>query len=217
MKKVLVITVVVALFLGACASPPDPVPPPDQEYDAARALRAQITQNDLAQFARMENQRGDAAFAAGEAAYNAGDYESALASFGEAIENYTVVVREGFRGQAAARKTAADAQKQRADAARANVAVPDDYQAALTVYNQANAAVEAGRAADAVPLYENAQTLFSAAADRAEEARRQAIDAVNRAAARRAQLEQEQQRLEQEALEAEREAEGTLTDPEGDQ
>ncbi len=217
MQKTLVIAVLVALILGACASPPDPVPPPDQEYDAARALRTQIAQNDLAQFARTENQRGDAAFAAGEAAYNAGEYEAARAGFNEAIENYTVVVREGFRGQAAARKTAADAQKQRAEAARADVAVPQDFQSALTVYNQANAAVDAGRAEDAVPLYENATTLFSVAADRAEEARRRALNAVDRASARREQLDAEQQRLEQEALEGEIEAAESLAEPEGDQ
>ncbi|TVQ27186.1 MAG: DUF4398 domain-containing protein [Spirochaetaceae bacterium] len=217
MQRALVIAVLAALLIGACASPPDPVPPPDQEYDAARALRTQIAQSDLAQFARTENQRGDAAFAAGETAYNAGEYEAARAGFNEAIENYTVVVREGFRGQAAARKTAADAQKQRAEAARADVAVPDDYQAALTVYNQANTAVEAGSPADAIPLFENATTLFSVAADRAEEARRRAVNAVGRADARRAQLDAEQQRLEQEALEGEIEAEESLAGPEGDQ
>jgi tetratricopeptide (TPR) repeat protein len=197
-----VAAVVAAIALiAACASGPEPAPAPDGEYDEAKALRSRIEQNDLATYAPSEYDAGEAAFAAGETAYEAEDYGTAKTEFDSAITNYRDVIRAGYRAIASARKGSADTEKQKADDIKAAVAVADDYEEALAIYQAAAAAEADGDDETAAELYENAATLFLEVYELAAEKRAAALDALNRATERTSGLNAQRESLEQEARE----------------
>ncbi|MFW5718412.1 MAG: hypothetical protein ACOC37_03785 [Spirochaetota bacterium] len=180
MHKTIGVVVALVALLGACASAPEPVPPPDEAYDTAKNLRAQIQEFDLAQYAQSEFDVGEEQFAAGEVAYETEEYTVAEEAFNLAIDRYTEVIDEGFRAVAGARRQEAEAQKELADEAKAGVAIPDAYEAAEAVYNEAIDAETDGNAQHAAELYENAAVLYAEAYEQADEKRKQALDAMNR-------------------------------------
>lgn len=201
MKRSLPIIIAAVALLAACATAPEPVEPPDDEYETARSLRSQIEDFDLAQYAQGEFEAGEEQFVAGEAAYETEDFAAAEGAFNLAIDSYTSVVRAGFRAIASARREEATAERTRAEEVRAEVAVAEQYEAALAVYEQAVAAEEAGNDQEAAELYENAVTLFGEAFLAASEKRRQALDALSRVDERIEGLDTQREQLEESARE----------------
>lgn len=196
MHRTIGIVVAIVALLGACASAPEPAPRPDEEYDTAKSLRAQIQEHDLAQYARSEFDVGEEQFAAGELAYETEDYAAAEEAFNLAIDRYTEVIDEGFRAIAGARREEATTQKELADEAKAGVAVPDAYEAALAVYNEAIDESADGNDQHAAELFENAASLFAEAYQQADARRRQALDAMNRIDQRVDELDVQRESLE---------------------
>lgn len=201
MSKAFGIIIVTVAILGACASAPQTVAPPDEAYDTAKTLRAQIQEFNLAQYARTEFEAGEGQFRSAEAAYDTEEYAVAGEGFGLAIDNYTIVLREGFRAVAGQRREQASSAKQRADDMKASVAVPDDYAEALDIYNRAIAAQGAGNDQLAAELFENAAILFSRVYDLASDKRRQALEAIGRVDERIENLETQRDTLERDARE----------------
>lgn len=196
MHKTIGAVVAIVALLGACASAPEPVPPPDDAYDTAEELRTQIQDYELAQYAQSEFDVGEQQFAAGEVAYENEEYAVAEEAFNLAIDRYTVVIREGFRAIAGARREEATAQKELADEAKAGVAVPDAYEAAQAVYNEAIDEAAEGNDRHAAELFENAAFLFAEAYQQADDKRRQALDAMNRVDQRVRDLDVQRETLE---------------------
>jgi tetratricopeptide (TPR) repeat protein len=201
MKRAAGIVIIVIALLGACATAPEPVQPPDEEYDTAKTLRSQIQEFELAQYARSEFDAGEEQFAAGEVAYETEEYETAGEAFNLAIDSYTIVIRDGFRAIAGARREEATAQRQLADEVRGQVALADEYNAALDVFTEAVAAEEAGEDQRAAELFENAALLFADVYQQATEKRRQALDALGRVDQRIEGLGVQREELEAEARE----------------
>lgn len=201
MNRSLPIIIAVVALLAACASAPEPVDPPDDEYETARSLRSQIQDFDLAQYARTEFESGEEQFLAGEAAYETEDFASAEGAFNLAIDSYTTVIRTGFRAVATARREEAAAERARAEEVRAEVAVAEQYEEALAVYEQAVAAEEAGNDQEAAELYENAVALFGEAFLAASEKRQQALEALSRVDERIQGLGEQREELEESARE----------------
>ena len=196
MHRTIGVVVALVALLGACASAPETVPPPDEAYDTAKSLRAQIQEYDLAQYAQSEFDTGEEQFAAGEVAYETEEYNVAEEAFNLAIDRYTEVIDQGFRAIAGARREEATAQKDLADEAKAGVAVPDAYEAAEAVYNEAIDAETEGNDQHAAELYENAAILFAEAYQQADEKRKQALDAMNRVDQRVEDLDVQRETLE---------------------
>jgi tetratricopeptide (TPR) repeat protein len=203
MRKTLVVAIGLAalltLLFAACSSTPEPVPPPDEVYDQAKALRSTIQEYDLAQYSQSAYDRGEAAFKEGETQYNAEQFAEAETSFNEAVDNYRTVVDAGFRAISTSRKSKADDAKSRADGLKARVALPDDYQEAQDVYDEAVAAAAAGDDQKAAELFENAETLFEQVYQAAAEKKRLAEEAVGNAGRSLNDLDTKRQELEDEA------------------
>ena len=179
MKRIAAIAVVAIVMLGACPTAPEPVEPPDELYDQAKELRSLIEEFDLAQYSEAEYEAGESAFGDGESAYRAEDYATAESEFTVAVEQYRTVVANGFRAVSTARKGDADAQKALADGVRASVAVPEAYEGAMEIYDQALAAQQDGDDETAAELFENATTLFTQAYEQAAEKKRLAEEALS--------------------------------------
>ncbi|MFW6292942.1 MAG: hypothetical protein ACOC7V_11530 [Spirochaetota bacterium] len=205
MKRAIGAIIVAVALLAACASGPEPVPAPDEAYETAKTLRAQIQEFDLAQYAQSEFDSGESQFASAELAYNTEDYATAEEGFNLAIDSYTRVIRAGFRAIAGARQEEAEAQRALADEVKASVALADDYAAALDIYNEAVAETEAGNDQEAATLFENAAALFAQVFEDASDKRRQAIEAMDRVDERIEDLDVQRESLEQSAREDEEE------------
>ena len=111
MKKTLMIAVAAVALFGACSSTPEPVPPPDEVYDEAKALRSEIIELDLAQYAQSQYDTGETAFNEGETRYNAEEYPEAETQFNTAVSRFTEVLQIGLRAIWTARQ--GDAQDSR--------------------------------------------------------------------------------------------------------
>lgn len=201
MKRTLVIAVAALALFGACASAPEPVQPPDEAYDEAKALRSEIIELDLAQYAQSKYDTGEAAFNEGETRYNAEEYAEAGTQFNTAISSYEEVLQIGLRAIWTARKGDADGAKSRADDVKASVAVPEEYAEAQAVYDEAQAAATAGDDERAAELFENAEVLFDQAYELAAEKKRQAEAALNNVDRSLQDLDTRRQELEDEARE----------------
>ncbi len=201
MRKALILVIVASALLAACATGPEPLVPPDEAYDTARLLRAQILEFELAQHAQSMFEAGEAQFNTAVAAYDEEDYETAAEVFDLAIDSYTIVLRDGFRAVAIARQEEATAEKTRAESARADVAVPEQYGRALEVYNDGIRAMDTGDNQGAAELFETAAGMFAEAWRLAVSRRREAEEAVRRAERRIQELEEQRETLEEEARE----------------
>ena len=201
MKRIAAVAVVAIVLLGGCPSAPETVDPPDELYDEAKELRSLIVEFDLAQYSDAEFQAGETAFSDGESAYSSGDYATAEAEFTVAVDQYRIVVADGFRAISTARKGEADTEKARADAIHAAVAVPESYQSALDIYNQAIAAEDDGDDEAAAELFENATTLFQQVYEAAAEKKRLAEEALSNIGNTLDTLDQHRTDLEQRAAE----------------
>ena len=197
MTRTMGIIIVAVALLAACATAPEAVPPPDEAYDTAKSLRAQIQRFDLAQYAQSEFEAGEEHFITAEQAYEGEDYATAETGFDLAIDRYMIVIDEGFQALVARARESATTQRARAEEVKADVAVATAYAEALSVYNEALEAQEAGDNELAQELFSNAATLFEQAYEQAAEKQRQALDALDRVDERIEGLERRRGELEE--------------------
>ncbi len=157
-----------------------------QKRTQAAALKTTIEEKDLAAYDSGNYAIANEKYALAESTY-AADPEAALDALDEAILRYNLVVQKGFESYAATRKAPADDAKVKADEAKANVAVKEDYAKAQALYDEAAAAMAAGRYEDAASLYDQSSGLFEAATASAlekkatAEAALQSLDAASEA------------------------------------
>jgi hypothetical protein len=170
-------------------APAPEVPKPDAEYQAAKALRATVTQFELAHYDQASFDAAEASFQDGEGAYGK-DNTKAKADFEQAIAGYQKVLDGGFPALIAERKAAADDAKAIADMLKASVAVKADYSAGLNAYNQAMKANQAKDYAKCVGLFNQAEAKFTAAADRARQLKAQAENSMDAVQAQLTEAEQ---------------------------
>jgi tetratricopeptide (TPR) repeat protein len=165
-KTLLLLVPAAALFLiVSCASPPETVEElpeaPEKEYAQAKELRQLIDDYDLDAASPAAYQAAEESYQKGEAAYGK-DNAAAKTAFQEAIKGYQDVISDAFPQLVGRRQSEVDAVKQAADELKASVAVKDKYAAALSVYDQAKAAREAGNFEEALKLLDEAEELFEA-------------------------------------------------------
>jgi tetratricopeptide (TPR) repeat protein len=200
MRRSLLLTAVVAVLVGACATAPE-AEPPDAERDEAQELQNTINEYELGQFAEAEKEQGDNAFNTAEAAYEEGEYNAALAGFTEAIDNYRTVIQNGLGTLVAARRSETEEIRQQALDVKADVAVSDAFEVASATYEEALAAEGAGDLERALELFEEAESEFQLAYDQAVELREEAQQALERVGERRQELENQREELEEETRE----------------
>lgn len=201
MRRAIGMIIIATAFLGACATGPEPVPPPDEARDTARTLRAQILEFDLAQYAEDEFEVGETQFTTAEVAFETEDYETAEQAYNLAIDRYTIVIRDGFQTIAGTRREEATEAKALADEVKASVAMAENYAEALEIYDRAVDAADAGNHQEAAELFENAALLFIRVYDQAAEKQRQALDALGRVDQRIDELDVQRDALERSVLE----------------
>ena len=177
-------------------APAPEVPKPDAEYQAAKDLRATVTEFGLDRYDAESFKAAEASFADGEDNYGK-DNTKAKADFEQAIAGYQKVLDGGFPALVAERKAAADDAKTIADMLKADVAVKRDYKAALDSYNQAIKANQAKDYAKSVGLFEQAETRFTAVADKARELKAQAESSMDEVQAQLTDAEQKATEAEQ--------------------
>jgi hypothetical protein len=180
MRKALLVVLAVTAFLLAvsCAStPPEPPAPlPEAELAQAKQLKEKADRYNLGPLVQAEYSVAEADLKAGEAAYGT-DNAAAKVSLDKAIVGYQSVLDKAgplYLGGIHDRTAAA---KKSADDLKASVAVKDDYAKAQAVYDRALAAKAAGDLATATKDFEEARTLFEAAAKVAKEKRDKALAA----------------------------------------
>ncbi|WP_455381380.1 hypothetical protein, partial [Salinispira pacifica] len=135
-----------AVILASCASTPAPapqtaptaatVPAPDQELQRAKDLKAQVEQYGLDKQVPAAYQRGVAALDAGQGAMGT-DNATAKTKLDEAIAAFEEVYNTGFPVLVADREQEVAKAKQEALAAKADKAVPDQFQQAADIEKQA--------------------------------------------------------------------------------
>ena len=101
----------------------------------------------------------------------------------EALLRYNIVWKTGWEISATSGRDAAGEYKVEAEAIKAEVAVKDDYDAALAVWNEAMVYYAAGDYENALPLLERAKGMFKAVYETAAAKRAAAEAAINAAAA----------------------------------
>lgn len=212
---VLLVLAAAAVLMVSCktAPPPEPVQPepvqpepvqpepaavpkPEQEYQAAKELRATVTQFGLDRYEAEAFGKAETSFKDGEAAYGK-DNDKSRTAFQQAIAGYRQVLDKGFPMLTAERKKAADAAKAEADGVKAGVAVKADYNAAQGLYNQAAAAEKSKDYPKALDLYEQSRAKFAAAAQSARQLKAQAESSIQ-------EVKEELATAEQQAAEAEK-------------
>jgi hypothetical protein len=117
----------------------------------------------------------------GIADYEAGDPKAAQDKADEAFFRYNLALRTAKESFAADRGAAAAAERQKALDRKANVAVRQDFEAAASVYNQANNAFRGQNFDAAAALYEESQAMYEVASQAAVEKRRIAEAALQAA------------------------------------
>ncbi|MEE8441353.1 MAG: hypothetical protein V3S41_06500 [Spirochaetia bacterium] len=199
MKRTLMVAIAAMALFGACSSTPEPIQPPDEVYDEAKALRSQIMELDLARYAQSRYDAGEAAFNEGETRYTAEEYAEAETQFNTAVNSFTEVLRLGLRAIWTTRQGDADGAKGRADGVKASVAVSEKYAEAQAVYDEAVTASDTGDDVRAAELFENAEVLFEQAYELAAEKKQQAEAALSNIDKSLQDLDTRRQELEDEA------------------
>lgn len=189
------------LFMGACASAPEEEPEtPEVDSVAqqeAQSLRDTITEYELEQYASEEFDAGDAAFSAGTANL-VDDPKAAGENFRTAIGHFETVISQGFPALLEERETAAEAVRDEALDARADVAAEMLFGEADSTLSQAVAERGDGSFEDAFASFNQATTQFAEARDTAIERRERAQAALDAASQRLEESENRARELDEE-------------------
>ena len=134
---------------------------PETEYNQAKGLRDLIARYKLGNYAETDFQDAETSYLDGESNYEQ-DNDASKSAFYKAIAKYNVVIEMGFPLLIDEKREEVDPVKLESEDLKAQVAVPDNYQNALNVYNEALQEKEAGNYEKSVELMEEAKTLFDA-------------------------------------------------------
>jgi chromosome segregation ATPase len=176
-----------AVLLASCASAPKPVPQapapepqasaptpqvaaPTAELQQAKALKAQIDKYGLNSQVPDEYQKGVTALTAGENAIGT-DNATAKTRLDEAIASFKAVEQAGFPKVVQGREQQVAQAKSEARAAKADVAVPDTYNQAVSYEKQAADKKSSGAYADAYDLLGKALDQYGKATEMAKQQR----------------------------------------------
>jgi hypothetical protein len=179
MKRLFALLMLLLLILAACASTPETdttTPLPEGEYTQAKDLKSRVDKYELGGFAPQEYQQAEQKLKEGETSYSK-DNTSAKAALEASITAYNAVVSKGFPLLIDKKEKKVGDLRRQSEEIKAQVALKDDYQAAVAKYDQAVAAEKAGNYEQAVSLFGEAEKMFQevytktkAKKDRAENA-----------------------------------------------
>ncbi len=164
------------------AAPPAAAQPssPAAKLKQAQDLKALIDQYNLASQAADTYQAGSAALLAGQQAMGS-DNATANAKLDEAIGDFNRVIQSGFPPLIQARQQQVDKAKAAALAVKADTAVPDQYNQAVALEQQAAQKQSSGDYAGAYELLAQALDAYNNAANSATQQRAQALQALSAA------------------------------------
>ncbi len=189
------------LFVGACASAPEEEPEePDVDsvvQQEAQSLLDTITEYGLDEYESEEFESGDAAFSAGTANL-VDDPEASAEDFRTAIGHFETVISEGFPALLEERQTTAEAVRDEALDARADVAAETLFTEADSLLEQAVTERADGSFEDSFASFNEATTQFAEARDTAAERRERAQAAIERASERLEESEARARELDEE-------------------
>jgi hypothetical protein len=113
--------------------------------------------------------------------YDKGDLPGAKAAADEALTRFDQVIKNGWVSRIEEKQAAANEAKAAADNVKANVAVKQDYDSALQVYNNAQRSLRSGDYAIAAELFDQSGGLFVKAYDNTVIKRDKAQDSIRTA------------------------------------
>jgi transposase len=148
--------------------------------DAYR-IREEIAARGFEVYGQASIDIGDNALYAAADDYEAGNYEAAKKKADEALLLYSQVYQTAWESYSAKIRAETVSERQRALDLKADVAVKPLFDAAESVYVQANTAFNARRYEDSGALYERCRPMFADAAREALEKRLAAEEALRRA------------------------------------
>jgi hypothetical protein len=133
---------------------------------------------DLGKYDPVNYAQAEAAASQAVADYDSGNTAKAKIGADEALNRLNMVRSAGWEGFAGDRRKAAGAERQAALDVKANVAVRNEFNAALAVYNQGEGAFNSRRHRDAVQYYNQSESMFILTRNSALEKRRVAEEAI---------------------------------------
>ena len=122
--------------------------------------------------------------------YFAKNFDSAKGKADDALARYNLSLKTAWETHATERRAVASTERQRALDIRANVAVRQDFNAAQSVFAQANTSFQAKKFDEAAKLFDDCSAKFTAATQATREKQRIATEALNRANQRMAESDQ---------------------------
>ncbi|MDR2186175.1 MAG: hypothetical protein LBO80_11015 [Treponema sp.] len=136
---------------------------------------------DLAKYDSVNYAQAEAAAVQAVADYDSGNTAKAKIGANETLNRLNMVRAAGWEAFAGERRRAANTERQAALDLKANVAVRNEFNAALAVYNQGESAFGSRRYSDAVQYYNQSESMFILTKNSAIEKRRVAEEAIRRA------------------------------------
>ena len=153
------------------------VPAPEAELAKAKELKARADKYGLADYAPAEYAAATKDLAAGEAAYGK-DNTASKASLDKAISGFTAVIAKGGGMLVEKIQAESTAARQAAEDIKADVAVKDEFAAALEVHNRALKEKAAGDLEKAGADFAQARDMFDAVYETAYAKREAALKAI---------------------------------------
>jgi hypothetical protein len=133
---------------------------------------------DLAKYDAANYAQAEAAAVQAVADYDSGNTAKAQIGANETLNRLNMVRSTGWEAFAGDRRKAARAESQAALDAKANVAVRNEFSAAMAIYNQGETAFTSRRYSDAVQYYNQSESMFILTKNSALEKRRIAEEAI---------------------------------------
>lgn len=156
MKKVLLAIMSASLFLLAlsCASLPT------EEYNRAQKLREKVIEYNLGEYASETYQKAEKYYNEGEDYYTNEEKKDAKAALDVAISNLNETIKIAFPKYTKALRETTSKNKTSAEEIKAEVAMKESYNKAMSVYAEAQSAEKKGKYEVAVDLYKKAKEQF---------------------------------------------------------
>jgi|GEM_PF-5546023 len=159
---------------------PETIPLPEAQRAEAGELRQIISEYELSQFAEEDYQVAEQAFEEARASYGS-DNKTSLAKYNEAIEYYNRVIDKGVDSLREKKTAQANQAKEKADSVKAQNAVPQEYQQAMSTYNQAQQSLDNKDYRQALKQYNDAISQFQSVYETALKKRQEAEKAMQQA------------------------------------
>jgi hypothetical protein len=135
---------------------------PVTEYEQAKAHRRTVQTYELQQYAAETYATAEEAFKTGEAAYENKEFGKARTALNEADAQYLVIITNAFPQYFDAKEKEVAALRSSAEEIKAQVAARDEYQKAVTTWENALKEKQAGNYEQGAALLNDARTEFEA-------------------------------------------------------